>query len=255
MKNHWGWAGFTTHDLKRCQIIARLIALVYNWWTLRAAGRSRPSPRRPDQPPSAAAGYRPPDPPCRPDPPDHHRQPRPPSPRGPAASPNCQVLQRPAPNCGAVDSRRTLAPNPQPSTYQVSHGRQLRRPPWLPAGRDTYLIRMAKVPIYGGSSRSQPSMSPLATTRPEAGRPFRHCPRSFTPWIAPQHVRVGAPRHLRVRPTNCFAAGTLSRPLQCPPPQCAEVENSWSHSLPSASRTSRNALRRSGSSDPGSLFT
>jgi hypothetical protein len=34
LKNHWGWAGFTTHDLKRCQIIARLIALVYNWWTL-----------------------------------------------------------------------------------------------------------------------------------------------------------------------------------------------------------------------------
>ena len=34
MKNHWGWAGFTTHDLKRCRIMARLIALVYNWWTL-----------------------------------------------------------------------------------------------------------------------------------------------------------------------------------------------------------------------------
>jgi hypothetical protein len=34
LKNHWGWAGFTTHDLKRCQIMARLIALVYNWWTL-----------------------------------------------------------------------------------------------------------------------------------------------------------------------------------------------------------------------------
>ena len=26
LKNHWGWAGFTTHDLKRCEIIARLIA-------------------------------------------------------------------------------------------------------------------------------------------------------------------------------------------------------------------------------------
>lgn len=34
LKNRWGWAGFTTHDLKRCQIMARLIALVYNWWTL-----------------------------------------------------------------------------------------------------------------------------------------------------------------------------------------------------------------------------
>jgi hypothetical protein len=34
LKNQWGWAGFTTSDLTRCQIMARLIALVYNWWTL-----------------------------------------------------------------------------------------------------------------------------------------------------------------------------------------------------------------------------
>jgi Pyridine nucleotide-disulphide oxidoreductase len=34
LKNQWGWAGFTTAALARCQIMARLIALVYNWWTL-----------------------------------------------------------------------------------------------------------------------------------------------------------------------------------------------------------------------------
>jgi hypothetical protein len=34
LKNQWGWAGFTTSDINRCQIVARLIALVYNWWTL-----------------------------------------------------------------------------------------------------------------------------------------------------------------------------------------------------------------------------
>ena len=34
LKNHWGWGGFTTADLTRCQIMARLVALVYNWWTL-----------------------------------------------------------------------------------------------------------------------------------------------------------------------------------------------------------------------------
>ena len=34
LKNQWGWAGFTTQDLKRCQIMARIIALVYNWWTI-----------------------------------------------------------------------------------------------------------------------------------------------------------------------------------------------------------------------------
>jgi hypothetical protein len=34
LKNQWGWAGYTTRDLKRCQIMARHIALIYNWWSL-----------------------------------------------------------------------------------------------------------------------------------------------------------------------------------------------------------------------------
>ena len=34
IKNQWGWAGFVTRDLKRCRIIARLIALIYNWWNV-----------------------------------------------------------------------------------------------------------------------------------------------------------------------------------------------------------------------------
>ena len=34
LKNQWGWAGFTTQDRKRCQIMARIIALVYNWWNI-----------------------------------------------------------------------------------------------------------------------------------------------------------------------------------------------------------------------------
>lgn len=34
MKNQWGWGGFTTHDLHRCQLAARTVALVYNWWSL-----------------------------------------------------------------------------------------------------------------------------------------------------------------------------------------------------------------------------
>ena len=34
LKNQWGWAGFTTQDSTRCQIMARIIALVYNWWTI-----------------------------------------------------------------------------------------------------------------------------------------------------------------------------------------------------------------------------
>ena len=34
LKNQWGWGGFTTNDRKRCQITGRIIALVYNWWTI-----------------------------------------------------------------------------------------------------------------------------------------------------------------------------------------------------------------------------
>lgn len=34
LKNQWGWAGYTTQDLKRCQLMARQIALLYNWWSL-----------------------------------------------------------------------------------------------------------------------------------------------------------------------------------------------------------------------------
>ncbi len=34
LKNQWGWLGYTTQDLKRSAMMARIIALVYNWWTL-----------------------------------------------------------------------------------------------------------------------------------------------------------------------------------------------------------------------------
>ena len=34
LKNQWGWSGYTTNDLHRCRLMARIIALIYNWWTL-----------------------------------------------------------------------------------------------------------------------------------------------------------------------------------------------------------------------------
>ncbi len=34
LKNQWGWGGFTTRDLTRCRHMARLVALIYNWWSL-----------------------------------------------------------------------------------------------------------------------------------------------------------------------------------------------------------------------------
>ena len=34
LKNQWGWNGFTTKRLGPCQLMANLVALVYNWWHL-----------------------------------------------------------------------------------------------------------------------------------------------------------------------------------------------------------------------------
>ena len=34
LQNQWGWRGFTTQDLARCRLMARMVALVYNWGTL-----------------------------------------------------------------------------------------------------------------------------------------------------------------------------------------------------------------------------
>ena len=34
LKNHWGWGGFTTRDLQRCRLMARIVALAYNWWNI-----------------------------------------------------------------------------------------------------------------------------------------------------------------------------------------------------------------------------
>ena len=34
LKNQWGWNGFTTNDLKRCKLMSRIVALIYNWWNI-----------------------------------------------------------------------------------------------------------------------------------------------------------------------------------------------------------------------------
>ena len=34
MKNQWDWGGYTTRDIKSCGLMARIIALIYNWWSL-----------------------------------------------------------------------------------------------------------------------------------------------------------------------------------------------------------------------------
>ena len=76
LKNQWGWGGFTTHDLKRCRLLARQcgadLQLVE---PVRAPGRSRSSSRGDHQPAVADAGHRAANPTCRADA-DHHQHAR-----------------------------------------------------------------------------------------------------------------------------------------------------------------------------------
>lgn len=34
LKNQWGWGGYMTQDLHRCQLTASAVALIYNWWSI-----------------------------------------------------------------------------------------------------------------------------------------------------------------------------------------------------------------------------
>jgi len=34
LKNQWGWTGFSTADLKRSQLMARMVALIFSWWSI-----------------------------------------------------------------------------------------------------------------------------------------------------------------------------------------------------------------------------
>ncbi len=34
LQNQWGWGGFVIHDLARCRLAARRLALVYDWWNI-----------------------------------------------------------------------------------------------------------------------------------------------------------------------------------------------------------------------------
>jgi hypothetical protein len=41
IKNHWGWGGFTIRAIRPCRFMARIIALIYNWWNIFVAWRGR----------------------------------------------------------------------------------------------------------------------------------------------------------------------------------------------------------------------
>ena len=33
LKNQWGWGGYSTQDMERCNLSAQAVALIYNWWS------------------------------------------------------------------------------------------------------------------------------------------------------------------------------------------------------------------------------
>jgi hypothetical protein len=120
LKNHWGWGGFTTRDLKRCRLMAGMVALIYNWWSLfvrladpdhhREVITSRPLLLHAVARQSRHAGQ------TRLKGQLDARQGRG---RGPGAAADRQLLHRPQAKCGAVERPRALVPDPLPRPDQV----------------------------------------------------------------------------------------------------------------------------------------
>lgn len=104
LKNPWGWTGFTTQDVRRCQILARTIAVIYNWWSLftRLAIPNRPH-RGPHQPATAAQRRRTTDDAQPSDAADNHQHACPGACGSACARGRKHVPSTSQANCGAVD--------------------------------------------------------------------------------------------------------------------------------------------------------
>ncbi len=111
-KNQWGWGGFTTHDLARCRLTARLVALFYDWWNI-FVRLAEPSSRGDHQPAAVSIG--------------HHRdahaaraaddaprdeRARKGETRGASAGGGRGLPARPGRKCGAVDRAAKMARDP-----------------------------------------------------------------------------------------------------------------------------------------------
>jgi hypothetical protein len=113
LKNQWGWARFTTQDLDRCQVTARLIAQIYNWWSLYARLVDRERHREAvTTRTELLGGCRPPNPSRRPNP--HQRQPQPRQKRQNQSPTRGSQLLPPklTHKSGAVDQSSTLGTHP-----------------------------------------------------------------------------------------------------------------------------------------------
>ena len=116
LKNQWGWGGFTTHDLARCRLAARLVALFYNWWNIFVRLADRMGASGGDhQSALAAARHRHSLPPCATNDAHHRQRARQVGSRRQGAPRRRHVSARPRQNCGAVDCLATLGRDPRQS--------------------------------------------------------------------------------------------------------------------------------------------
>jgi hypothetical protein len=157
LKNHWGWGGFTTRDLKRCRLMAGMVALIYNWWSLfvrladpdhhREVITSRPLLLHAVARQSRHAGQ------TRLKGQLDARQGRG---RGPGAAADRQLLHRPQAKCGAVERPRALVPDPLPRPDQVPQ-RPGAQAPGRPAARLELIAEVEPpLPRHAGPQPGQP---------------------------------------------------------------------------------------------------
>ena len=67
IKNQWGWGGYSTHDIERCALSARAVALVYNGWSWYVRLAHTKTRLEPITSPQAAQRSGQADQPCRPE--------------------------------------------------------------------------------------------------------------------------------------------------------------------------------------------
>ena len=117
LKNQWGWGGFTTQDLTRCRLLAGIVALAYNWWSLFTRLADPEHHREAINLPAAAAlGNRPANPARLSGHADHQQQPRHARQGAPSLSPDRRLPDGTEGKYGAVGPAGKAVPHPQRGT-------------------------------------------------------------------------------------------------------------------------------------------
>ena len=119
LKNQWGWGGYTTHDLKRCRLIAHGGPNLQLVVAVRATGAPRHTSGSDQLAPAITTRRGQADRPCRAATTHDHKHARLERSCSARTAPPQRLPQRPTQVCGAVDARAAVVSSPQPRVPQI----------------------------------------------------------------------------------------------------------------------------------------